>query len=155
MPVLATTVGDSFFASMASTNPRPILLIDDSHEDLFLCKRLLSRSGVTHPIVTVDGGEEAIVFLRAAILPQSNDLLPFLIFCDVKMPGQNGFDVLGWIRGQRQLDSVPRYILSGAGLETDRARAIELGATDYLVKFPTPDVFQKIIAEAERKIGGG
>ena len=139
---------------MASpSHSRPILLIDDSHEDLFLCKRLLARAGVTHPIVTIDGGDEAIVFLRAAILPQSTELMPFVIFCDVKMPGQNGFDVLTWVRAQRPLDHVPVYILSGAGLDTDRARALELGATDYLVKFPTPDVFQRLIERARLAIG--
>ena len=134
-----------------ASHTRPILLIDDSHEDLFLCKRLLARAGVTHPIVTVDGGEEAIVFLRAAVLPESNALLPLVIFCDVKMPGHNGFDVLRWIRSQRQLDRVPVYILSGADLESDGARAKELGASAYLVKFPTPDVFQRLIADAEAR----
>ncbi len=129
---------------------RPILLVDDSHEDLFLCKRLLARAGVVHPIVTVDGGEEAIVFLRAAILPQSKELLPLVIFCDVKMPGYNGFDVLSWIRQQPELVAVPVYILSGAGLEADRAQALQLGANDYLVKFPTPDVFQRLVGAAEK-----
>lgn len=145
----------SFWRMASPAHLRPILLIDDSHEDLFLCKRLLARSGVSHPIVTVDGGEEAIVFLRAAILPQSTELLPFVIFCDVKMPGQNGFDVLRWVRDQRELDRVPFYILSGAGLESDRLRSQELGATDYLVKFPTPDVFQRLIAAAGATAAGG
>lgn len=136
----------------SASHTRPILLIDDSHEDLFLCKRLLARAGVQQPIVTVDGGEEAIVFLRAAIVPESSALLPFVIFCDVKMPGHNGFDVLRWVRAQRQLDRVPFYILSGADLESDRARAKELGAAAYLVKFPTPDVFQRLITEASRTV---
>jgi CheY-like chemotaxis protein len=129
-----------------------VLLIDDSHEDLFLCKRLLSRASVAHPIVTVDGGDEALLLLQAALHPQSSGLLPLVIFCDVKMPGQNGFDVLRWVRSRRELDAVPMYILSGAGLESDRTLAIELGATGYLVKFPTPDVFQKLIAEAESRV---
>lgn len=127
---------------------RSILLIDDCHEDLFLAKRLLARGGVKHPIVTIDGGEEAIAFLRAAALPQARDLVPLIVFCDLKMPVQNGFDVLQWVRSQGALKDLPFYILSGGTLESDRDRALQLCATDYLVKFPPAEVFQRAIADA-------
>lgn len=131
------------------SHTRPVLLIDDSHEDLFLVKRLLARAGVNHPIVTIDSGEEAIVFLRATTLPGARDLKPLAIFCDVKMPAQTGFDVLKWIRTQTVLGDVPVHMLSGANLDSDRQQAMELGANGYLVKFPTPDVFKKTIEDAE------
>jgi CheY-like chemotaxis protein len=78
-----------------------------------------------------------------------DDLLPLVIFCDVKMPAYNGFDVLKWVRQQRALDGVPFYILSGADLESDKQQAMTLGAKGYLVKFPIPDVWKKIVGEAE------
>lgn len=127
---------------------RPVLLIDDSHEDLFLAKRLLARAGVTHPIVTIDNGDEAIVYLRAAGLPQARELLPVVIFCDIKMNGRSGFDVLKWARTQAALREVPFYMLSGADLEVDRRRAEALGATGYLAKFPVPDALKRIVAGA-------
>ena len=130
------------------SSSRPVLLIDDSHEDLFLVKRLLSRAGVKQPIVTVDGGEEAIVFLHAAALPGAEDLLPCIIFCDVKMPKQNGFDVLEWVRSEKAFKDVPFAILSGGDVPADRERALELGANHFLVKFPTPDVLQRVVDEA-------
>lgn len=129
------------------SSSRPVLLIDDSHEDLFLIKRLLARAGIKQPIVTVDGGEEAIVFLRAAALPAAEDLLPCAIFCDVKMPKQNGFDVLEWVRSEKALNGVPVIMLTGGDVPADRERARELGAARFLVKFPTPDVLREIIDE--------
>ena len=130
------------------SSSRPVLLIDDSHEDLFLIKRLLSRAGVKQPIMTVDGGEEAIVFLHAATLPGAEDLLPCIIFCDVKMPKQNGFDVLKWVRSQKALEEVPFAILSGGNVPDDRELARELGAEHFVVKFPAPEVLQQLVDEA-------
>lgn len=127
-----------------------MLLIDDSHEDLFLAKRLLARAGVNHPVVTLDDGEEAMAYLRAAGRPNAGDQLPLVIFCDVKMDGRSGFDVLKWVRAQGSLHGVPFYMLSGADLEIDRQRAAELGATGYLAKFPRPEVLQRIIEDARR-----
>ena len=126
---------------------RPVLLIDDCHEDLFLTKRLLSRAGVKQPIVTVDGGEEAIVFLRAATLPGAEELVPCAIFCDIKMPKQNGFDVLEWVRTQKALKDVMFVMLSGGNVPADRAKATQLGASAFLVKFPAPDDLRKVIDE--------
>jgi CheY-like chemotaxis protein len=127
-----------------------VLLIDDSHEDLFLAKRLLARAEIKHPIVTIDGGAEALVFLRAATSPDGGQLMPLVIFCDIKMPGQNGFDVLKWARSQAALARVPIYMMSGADLEIDRQRAIAMGATGYLPKFPLPEVLKEIIERAEQ-----
>ena len=128
---------------------RPVLLIDDSHEDLFFAKRLLIRAGITHPILTRHDGDEAIAFLRAAGRPDGGELLPFIIFCDVKMNGRSGFEVLGWARSEPKLKPVPFYMLSGADLEVDRQRAAELGATGYLVKFPLAAQFKQIITTAD------
>ena len=126
----------------------PVLLIDDSHEDLFLTKRLLARAGIKNPIVTIDGGEEAIVFLRAATLAGAADLLPCCIFCDVKMPKLNGFSVLKWAREQEPLRQTPFAMLTGGDMPEDRQRADELGADHFLIKFPKPDTLKGIVEQA-------
>ena len=46
-----------------SPRAAPVLLIDDNPDDLFLTEDLLKKSGVAGPIVTVNGGEEAIELL--------------------------------------------------------------------------------------------
>jgi CheY-like chemotaxis protein len=124
---------------------RPILLIDDNHEDLFLTKRLLARAGIKHPIITIDDGEEAIAFLRAAAAPGASDLLPCAVFCDIRMPKIDGFDVVKWARNQPALARTPIVMLTGGDVPEDRARAKSLGVTYFLVKFPNPDVLKQIV----------
>lgn len=140
--------GESNFVMARKPHTHPVLLIDDSHEDLFMAKRLLARTGIKHPIVTIDSGDEAIVFLRASMLPGAEQLLPCIVFCDVRMPGQSGFDVLKWVRQQKPLEKLPFVMLTGENHDTDKARAAQLGATGYLVKFPTPEKLQNAIDAA-------
>lgn len=128
--------------------PKSLLLIDDNHEDLFLIKRLLARAGVKHAIVTIDGGEEAIVYLRACLAPGADALKPTAIFCDVRMPAQSGLDVLGWVKCHAGLQGIPFFILSGGGVESDRERALELGAAGYLVKYPAAEELKALLVGA-------
>jgi two-component system response regulator len=121
------------------------LLIDDNHEDLFLTKRLLARAGVKHPLITIDDGEEAIALLKAASVPGAAGLLPCLVFCDIRMPKIDGFDVLKWARSQPALARTIIVILTGGDVPEDRDKAKTLGADHFLVKFPTPDVLRKVI----------
>lgn len=111
-------------------------------------KRLLSRAGVRHAIVTIDGGEEAIVYLRACLGPGADGLTPAAIFCAVRMPLLTGFDVLCWVRGQPALRPIPFFILSSDDLAEDHARAKELEARAYLKKFPILENITKILTEA-------
>ncbi len=55
-----------------------------------------------------------------------------LILLDLMLPGGHGFDVLRHIRGQRH--HVPVLVLSARTETTDKVRALELGADDYLTK---------------------
>ncbi len=129
------------------------MLIDDSQEDLFLARRLLDRAGIANPVMTMNSGDDAIAFLNAATRADSDKQLPFVIYCDVKMPAQSGFEVLEWVRSHSSLRHLPFFMLSGADLESDKARAQQLGATGYLAKFPTPDVFKKTIDSAQVSLG--
>lgn len=55
-----------------------------------------------------------------------------LILLDLMLPGGHGFDVLRHVRGQQH--QVPVLVLSARGETTDKVRALELGADDYLTK---------------------
>jgi len=47
---------------------------------------------------------------------------------------------------QADLFSIPVFVLTGSSVERDCERAISLGAKDYLVKPPTPEMLSKILA---------
>lgn len=110
-------------------------------------KRLLRSAGVPDPIVSLDGGEEAMAYLRAALEPGAGLSLPCVVFCDIKMPVQNGFDLLTWIRRQEAFRTLPFVMLTGGDVPSDRKLARELGANHFLVKYPSAAVLKQVIDE--------
>ena len=68
---------------------------------------------------------------------------PILMFLDLKMPVMSGFEVLEWLRFSG-LEPAPRVIvLSGSNDEDDKGRALNLGASEYLVKPITSELLRE------------
>ncbi len=59
---------------------------------------------------------------------------PDLVLLDLILPRKNGFDVLVDIKRTQATKKIPVIILSNLAQRTDKERALELGANDYLVK---------------------
>ena len=123
---------------------RPVLILDDDPDDGLLTRRLLMRGGIKNPIVMVDCGEQARAFLRGA---DYGAAAPCAVFIDIKMDGENGFDVLAWARQQQALCNTAIFVMSGSDDPADELRAKQLGATGYIVKHPTSDEMAKYIQE--------
>src|SRR5688572_2995330 len=114
----------------------PVLLIDDNPDDLILTQGLLKRAGVDNPILTANGGEEAMELLRNCSTKRHGMALPQFVLCDVRMPRVNGFDLLAWVRKEPELNKLYFALHSGGNVPSDRVRACDLGANEFLVKFP-------------------
>jgi len=95
------------------------LLVDDER----LARRELRRLLEVHPAIQIVGEAKDAPSAREAIA----ELKPDLLFLDVQMPGETGFDLL------ETLDSVPRVIFTTA-YDEYALRAFEVSALDYLVK---------------------
>lgn len=112
-----------------------VLLVDDSQDDRFFIRRLLSR----HPNLSVCGeaedGEDAISYLQGEAHYSNRSEYPFpdLLILDLKMPRKTGYEVLEWIKNSRFSD-LPIFVLSGSSLDADRVRCLELGAKAYCSK---------------------
>jgi CheY-like chemotaxis protein len=74
-----------------------------------------------------------------------------VVFLDIKMPKLDGFEVLRWIRKQGDLATLPVVMLSGSDEPRDLRRAVELGATRYVIKHPPPEVIAELMADYSRK----
>jgi CheY-like chemotaxis protein len=91
-----------------------------------------------------DSGEAALAFLK------DNDA--DLILLDIMMPGMDGFAVLEVLRADRRLAAIPVLVISGMdGDMQSVARAIELGATDFLPKDFNPVLFKARVGSCIEK----
>jgi DNA-binding response OmpR family regulator len=71
---------------------------------------------------------------------------PDLILLDIILPKKDGFEVLQEIKADEQLKNIPIVLLTNLDSVSDVERALELGATTYLVKadYKLEEVTEKI-----------
>ena len=99
-----------------------ILLGDDSGDNAELIKISLKKVGCDHPVHAVYRGEEAVEYLegRGDYADRSRFPLPRIMFLDTRMVGMNGWEVLRWVRGQREFESLPVIVFTGADQPGDK-----------------------------------
>lgn len=122
----------------------PVLIVDDSPDDIYFARRSLAYARIKNPIVAITGGEEAIAYLSKAPTPA-----PCVAFVDLKMPMVSGFDFLAWAKQQASLKDLKIIVLSGSGEPQDRERAVSLGAHGYVVKYPSVESLLDAIKSVE------
>lgn len=107
-------------------------MVEDDSDDALLMDFALKRGCPARSVKHVIDGAEAIEYLRARRAHDNeaeNSAAP-LILLDLKMPRQNGFEVLEWLRQERYTE--PRVIvITGSALGVDREKAMGLGAREY------------------------
>ena len=101
-----------------------VLICDDEAPLRELVGATLGAEG--HSIAEASDGEEALERARA--------LRPDLIVLDVGMPRRSGLEVLGELRRDPGLASIPVIMLTARAQVADRAVAAEAGADRYLSK---------------------
>jgi CheY-like chemotaxis protein len=125
-------------------NQVPILLAEDDENDIFLMGRAFDRAHIPNPLFVVHNGQEAVDYLSGAsqFADRSRHPLPGLLLLDLKMPWMDGFDVLKWLRGHHQFDTLPVVVLTSSKLQADIDKSREMGVYDYRVK---PHVFDDLV----------
>jgi len=69
------------------------------------------------------------------------------------MPGMSGYEVIRRIRGTRRLANLPILVLTASDAG-DRAKALALGATEYLTKPFSADVLLLEITRLIKSVDG-
>jgi len=117
-------------------NTTPILLVEDSEDNVFLVRHAMHKAGVTCPLQVVTSGEQAIEYLSGTngYSNWKQFPLPAIILLDLKMPGMNGFDVLKWIRQRPGLKALRVAILTSSDMPSEIKMAHDLGANVFLTK---------------------
>jgi CheY-like chemotaxis protein len=133
-----------------SMNPQSlpsILIADDDDDDRFILQRALEKAGLPHPIRAFSDGDDLIEFLtRQSQEETRREDLSALLFLDLNMPRMTGFDVLAAMRRSGQANHLRTVVVSGSARDEDIDRAKQLGACEYLVKFPAPEILAKVVA---------
>ena len=126
-------------APALAANGCAILLIEDNVDACDTLKHLLALEG--HTVVTAYDGSTGL----AAALDERFEV----IVCDIGLPGLDGYEVVRRLRASN--DGAAPYViaLSGYCQAEDRARAIEAGFDQYVVKPIQPEALLALIgAEA-------
>lgn len=113
-----------------------ILIVEDDEFLRSLTAKRLEKEGYV-VTVAVDG--------ESALVTAAQEK-PNLIFLDLLLPGLDGFEVLGKLKANAELKSVPVVVFSNLGQKEDIERAKQLGADEFLIKanFTLDDVMVKI-----------
>jgi len=114
----------------------PILLVEDTEDDVELTLRAFNRSNFVNPIVIARDGVEALDYLFGTGDHAGRDtsVLPAVILLDLQLPKIDGLEVLRRIREDPRTGLIPVVILTSSREERDRAEGYARGANSYIRK---------------------
>ena len=101
-----------------------VLVADDDADILELVSRRLERRG--YDVIGAGDGREALALARSE--------LPDAVVLDGLMPGLEGHQVCAELRADQRTTSIPVVLLTAKAADVDQERAVEAGASAYMVK---------------------
>ncbi len=111
--------------------PKKVLLADDDADVLALLSATLSGSP-NLKVFMARNGAEALEMARREH--------PDLVFLDVRMPKMDGYSVCHALKSDPATASIPVVMLTAQAQDSDRRKAIEAKADDYLTKPFSPNM---------------
>lgn len=124
-----------------------ILLAEDDDDAAVLMEAAFRVARVKDRLAIVRDGRETIDYLAGNGIYQNRQKYPWpsLVLLDLRMPKVHGFGVLVWWQNQREKRPLPIVVMSALNQPSEIQRAMDLGATSYLVK---PISFQDLVQVA-------
>jgi CheY-like chemotaxis protein len=115
---------------------KPILLLEDSPDDVALLRRALNHARIGSPLQVVASVPDAIAYLQGtgSFAEREEFPLPELILADLKLPEMDGFAFLEWKREQPEFKEILTVVVSGDDDPLRVRRACALGASAFLHK---------------------
>lgn len=111
---------------MTDTPLPRILMVDDSRVMRKAFGKILCEE---YDMMEAENGAEGLAILS------SDDSIQLLI-TDIEMPELDGFGLLDWVRsfGDERVRNMPVIVITGAEDEETKQRALDAGATDFVIK---------------------
>ncbi len=121
---------------MAESIKKKILIVEDDRSLQNALVEMIGRENFE--VTSAFDGEEAMEKLK--------EEKPDLILLDIILPKKNGYEVLEEIKKGEEIKNIPVLILTNLEDIDDVQKALDLGATTFMVKsdFSLKDVLEKI-----------
>jgi two-component system response regulator len=115
---------------------RYILLVEDNPDDEELTLLSLRKHNLSHEIIVVHDGVEAIEFLFGEGKYAGRDLsaTPTVILLDLKLPKLDGIGVLKKLRVDPRTKLLPVVVLTSSSQDADIIASYNFGANSYVRK---------------------
>jgi CheY-like chemotaxis protein len=127
--------------------PIDILLVEDDPGDVLMTREAFEYHKIRNALHVAGDGVEALEFLHRA--GRFRDApRPGLILLDLNLPRKDGRELLGEIKQDPRLRTIPVVVLTTSEAEEDIVRSYDLHANAYVTK---PVDFEKFV-EVVRKI---
>jgi signal transduction histidine kinase len=114
-----------------------VLVVEDNDDSRETMTDLLTLWG--HEVATASDGVQAV---DAALALQ-----PEVALIDIGLPGLDGYEVARRLRADGRGKALRLVALTGYGQPEDRARALEAGFDEHLVKPVEPEALSRLLAE--------
>lgn len=121
-----------------------ILLVEDNPADVLMVREGIRMASVKADVLIAYDGEQALRFLNEF------KFKPDFILLDLNLPKFNGFSILEQYRAQ---GGPPIIVLTGSENPSDRARAMELGVSEYIIKPTSFEGFIEAVRDAVDRWG--
>jgi CheY-like chemotaxis protein len=118
-----------------------VLVVDDDAAIRLVCALSLELAGFE--VLEAEDGPRG--------LERAHEGRPDLVLLDVRMPGLDGFELAEQLRRDEQTRGIPLLFLSGEPAPSGKARALALGALDYLTKPFDPIALAALVGGALAK----
>jgi len=115
-----------------------VLVVEDDVHIAHVLSFMLERQG--YRVIHMADGRAAVQHIVASPAPD-------LVLLDVMLPYVDGFEIIRLIRAQAGWDAVPVLMLTAKNAERDTVRALDAGASDFIIKPFQP---QELLARLRR-----
>ena len=127
---------------------KTVLYIDDSVDDLFLFSKACQAVQVSFGLKMVDGPDRAREYL-SGIGPYADRAahpMPDFVLLDIKMPEEDGSELLKWIRSTPRMSQMIVALYSSSTVDKDVLRGYLTGTTFYIPKSQGMDMLRELAA---------
>jgi two-component system, cell cycle response regulator DivK len=119
-----------------------ILLVEDNDINRQLLGDYLNYCG--HEVVGIEDGSQ--------FFQTMSWFEPHLVLLDLKLPGIDGYSLLEQLQQHPQFRHTPVIVISAYAFEVDQHRALNLGASKYLVKPLKLEILENEIHSAIQQV---